>query len=305
MRKLPKLWRALEDIPGLLAVLEVWRQLCSEDFEYARPYLQPTDRIGGRYPCPNSFSGCPRRIIEYDDDEFAAVCQDEHQRCERVPLTRREALVHRIDLGGLLQPVLRAAAIRPQSMSQCSPGVWAVGLSEQAHARNLPVYFLLAHSAGSFDAAAARLLLDVKDSFQLVLPTNRYRTVEFETRLRERRAECLCLEDQVLVDEQSEFHWEGVVETRGSAGGTEGPVPRSIGSEEAVQAVKEYLRTTGLSLTQFGNQFNTTDKTLRNFLRTKKLRRATFEEMAKSMGLTTQQLLRGELPASLKRPRQR
>lgn len=300
MKKLPKLWRALEGIPGLLAVLEVWRQECGEDFHFAAPYLRPTDRVGARYPCPNSFNGCPRRIIDYDDDEFAAICQDPHQRCERVPLTRREAIIHSLDLAGFLEPVLRGAAIRPQAMRPCAPGLWAVGLSEQPHLRNLPVYFLLAHSVGAFDTAAARLLLDVKDSFQLVLPTNKFRTVEFESRLRDHRAECLCLEEQLLVDEQGGFQWAGVAETRAVAGSATGPVPRSVGSNEAVQAVREYIRARGLSLTEFSIQAGVTERTLRKFFKEGMMRRSSFEQMAKSMGLSSQQILQGQLPASIK-----
>jgi len=304
MRKLLRLWRALERIPGLLAVPEVWRQECGEDFDYARPYLQPTDRIGGRYPCPNSFSGCPRRIIDYGDDEFAAICQDEHQRCERVPLTRREALIHRLDLSGLLQPVLQAAAIRPQPLAQYSPGVWAAGLSEQPHTRNFPVYFLLAHSGSTHRTAVERLLFDISDSFFLVLPTNQFRTVETEGRLRDRRVECLCLEDQVLVNERGEFEWSGAAETRRAAG-DEGPIPRSIGSQEAVAAVKEYIQARGLSQTEFSIQAGVSERTLRSFLATGKMRRSALDGVARAMGLTLEQLLRGDLPASLKSPRRR
>lgn len=305
MRKLPRLWRALERIPGLLAVLEVWRQECGEDFRFTAPHLRPTDRIGGRYPCPNAFNGCPRRIIDYDDDEFAAICQDTHQRCDRVPLTKREAIDHSLDLAGLLDPVLRAAAIRPQALSQCAPGLWAVGLSEQPHLRNLPVYFLLAHSVGTFDAAAARLLLDVKGSFQLLLPTDRFRTVEFESRLQYRRAECLCLEDQLLVDEQGVFQWAGITETRALSGSATGPVPRSVGSDEAVQAVREYIRARGLSLTEFSIQAGLDERTLRNFIKRSKMRRSALKGVAEAMGLTLEQLLRGDLPTSIVPPRRR
>ncbi len=304
MRKLPRLWRALEDIPGLLAVLEVWRQECGEDFTYASPHLQPTDRIGGRYPCPNAFSGCPRRIIDYGDDEFAAVCQDEHRRCERVLMTRREALIHRLDLAGLLEPVLRAAAIRPQSMVQHAPGVWAAGLSEQAHSRNFPVYLLIAHSASSYQTAVERLLLDFQDSFLLLLPTNRFRTVETEARLRDRQIECLCLEDHVLVNERGECEWSGAAETRRAAGDP-GPVSRSVGSQEAVAAVKQYIQARGLSQTQFSIQAGVSERTLRSFLSKGKMRRSSLDGVAKAMDLTLEQLLRGELPASMKVPRRR
>jgi hypothetical protein len=76
---------------------------------------------------------------------------------------------------------------------------------------------------------------------------------------------------------------------------------RSLGTPEAVRVMTEYLQHSGLTDTEFGNRFNTTDKTVRNFRRSGKVRRSTFEAMAKSLGLTTEELLRGELPPSMKR----
>ena len=77
---------------------------------------------------------------------------------------------------------------------------------------------------------------------------------------------------------------------------------RSLGTPEAVQAVTQYLQHTQMTDTQFGNQFQTTDKTVRKFLNSGQMRRSNFEEMAKSMGLTIEQLLRGESLPSMKRP---
>jgi len=80
---------------------------------------------------------------------------------------------------------------------------------------------------------------------------------------------------------------------------------RSLGTPEAVQSVTQYLQHTQMTDTQFGNQFLTTDKTVRKFLNSGKMRRSNFEEMAKSVGLTSEELLRGELPSSMKRPARR
>ncbi|MGC8793979.1 MAG: hypothetical protein ACP5U2_11375 [Bryobacteraceae bacterium] len=78
-------------------------------------------------------------------------------------------------------------------------------------------------------------------------------------------------------------------------------VPRSAGSPEAVRAVMTYMEDRGWGITQFATQAGTTDRTLRNFLKSGKMRRSTFEAMAERMGLSTEQLLRGELPT--KNPR--
>lgn len=80
---------------------------------------------------------------------------------------------------------------------------------------------------------------------------------------------------------------------------------RTLGSAEALRVVTDYLEHTKLTDTQFGNQFNTTDRTVRSFRTTGEMRRSNFEAMATSMGLTSDQLLRGELPPSLKRAARR
>lgn len=80
---------------------------------------------------------------------------------------------------------------------------------------------------------------------------------------------------------------------------------RSLGTPEAVKAMTEYLQHTQLTDTQFGNQFQSTDRTVRSFRASGKMRRSTFEAMAKSMELTTEGLLRGDLPPSMKRSTRR
>jgi len=78
-------------------------------------------------------------------------------------------------------------------------------------------------------------------------------------------------------------------------------VPRSIGSPAAVLAVHDYMISKGLTETQFGNQFQTSDRTVRNFLKSGLLRRGLFEAMAAYIGVTVEQLLAGKLPASITR----
>ena len=76
---------------------------------------------------------------------------------------------------------------------------------------------------------------------------------------------------------------------------------RTAGSPEAVEAVKAYLTAKVMDLTQFSIQSQMTDRTVRRFLEKGEVQRANFKTMAEGMGLTAEQLLRGELPASVKR----
>ena len=71
---------------------------------------------------------------------------------------------------------------------------------------------------------------------------------------------------------------------------------RSLGTLEAVKAVVEYRDSKGLTNPRLATQFGCSDRTVRSFIETGKMRTSTFEAMAESMGLSVEQLLRGEMP---------
>ena len=75
MKQLNRLWCAIEDLPGLLAIPAVWRNACGADFGLIETSLQPTSTMSAIYPCPypNGHS-CPRRILCHGDDEIACGC---------------------------------------------------------------------------------------------------------------------------------------------------------------------------------------------------------------------------------------
>jgi hypothetical protein len=91
MTKLKHLWNALEDIPDLLAIPAGWRDACGNDFGLIEASLQPTSKLSGNYPCPYpNGHGCPRRIVQFDDDEIAAICQDPHKICSDLSLKAKD-----------------------------------------------------------------------------------------------------------------------------------------------------------------------------------------------------------------------
>ena len=205
MRKLPKLWHSLDRIAGQLAVLAVWEVESGEDFEFLRPHLRPTDMVGALYPCPHRYGYCPRKIVDYGDGEFAALCRDPHESCERVSLTARDALLHELDLAGFLQPILRAASIRHEQPKKRGYGTWSLGLSTRRSSMNQPAFLIIAHGTEIFESAVNDLLLDVAGQFLIMAPTNRYRSVRVQERLQARNIGYVCLDEQVGVDENGGF----------------------------------------------------------------------------------------------------
>jgi hypothetical protein len=204
MERLPKLWRTLDRI-GERAVPATWEAESGEEFRFLRLHLRPTDRVGALHPCPHRYGNCPRRIVDYGDGEFAALCRDQHESCERVPLTAREALVHELDLGSFLQPILEALSIRREEPKKRGRGTWSLGLSTRRSSSNQLAFLIIAHGSEAFESAVNNLLLDIPGQFLILAPTNRFRSVQVQARLQGRAIGFICLEEQIGVNEKGDF----------------------------------------------------------------------------------------------------
>jgi hypothetical protein len=206
MRRLTRLWQAIEQIPGLLAVPAVWAEKCGNEFDLLKPYLRPIDQVGSNFPCPYpSVRDCPRKIIDHGGGEYVAICRNLPKICLDVPLTAKEALLHELDLFAFLKPVLHASSIRSEAPRTRGHGVWSVGLSHRLSSLNQPIFFLVFAGAMAFQSAVRDLLLDVTGQFVIMAPTNRHRTAGIQERLQARGIGYLCLEEQLLVDEENCF----------------------------------------------------------------------------------------------------
>jgi hypothetical protein len=203
--KLKHLWCALENTPGLLAIPAVWRNACGADFGLIEASLRPTSKLSGSYPCPYpNGHGCPRRIVEYDD-QIAATCQDAHRICKDLSLTAKDVVLHELNLDGLMKPILETVGIRNPQMQPRARGVWNVGLSRRRSSLNQPSFLLIFTEPHGLQSAVRSLLLEVAGPFLVVAPTNRHRSGTLQERLQARGVGYIALEEQVVVDDQGRF----------------------------------------------------------------------------------------------------
>lgn len=206
MRPLTRLWHTLEKIPGLQDVLAWWEYFCGDEFPLIQPYLLPTNVFGHRYPCPRypRDGECPRRIIDYGDGEFAAICRHSHQFCERVPLTPKEALIHTLDVArfaGTLAPLLK---IRPQKLREFC-GLREIGVSTAPATRNCPVLLAIATSTDQLQRSLHELLLSHPTPFLLLAPTSRFLAADHLRLLERHKSYFVSLEETVGVDDGGRF----------------------------------------------------------------------------------------------------
>lgn len=198
MRNLNRLWCSLERIPALKAIPAFWEVHCGPDFDLVRPHLRATDDIGSLYPCPHPSSGhCPRRIVDYGESHYAAICRDPYKVCPDLPLEPRDVVVHELGLVGFTQALAAPLGIRWQAPIARGDGTWAVGTSIRPDSRGQPVFLIVLPVADRFRAAVERLLFNVPGPFVIAAPTNSHRSVEVQEHVQRRGLGFLALEDHV------------------------------------------------------------------------------------------------------------
>jgi hypothetical protein len=206
MRKLTRLWQALERIPGLCDIPAYWEHHCGVDYSLVHPHLQLTDDFGARYPCPHPKDvHCPRKVADYGDGSFAAVCMHPHKLCEDLPLSSKDALVYRLDVDGIVRPMAQALGVRGQTLKLRTHGVWELGLSTSRRTRNHPAFLLVFTRYDDFVSAVRELALSCPTPFITVAPTGNHLTVEVREHLDRRQSDFISMEDRVGLSEDGRF----------------------------------------------------------------------------------------------------
>lgn len=234
MRTPSHLWRSLETIPGLLAIPAFWEAYCGPDIDLVRPHLRVTDMEGSLYPCPKPHVGyCPRRIVDYGNGEFAAICRDPYEICERVRLTQRDVLLQQLDVASFTRMLAGPLGIRWQQPVQRGDYTWGIGLSTQRESLNRPAFLFLLPETARFVAALKDLLLKLPGPFLVLAPTCRHRTVEVQEMLQDRGISFLALDGHLGIDDA------GVLVSTG----TQGTALEILATpkDDRARVVKEFL----------------------------------------------------------------
>ncbi|MCX6630924.1 MAG: hypothetical protein NTW28_25195 [Candidatus Solibacter sp.] len=201
-----RFWHSLERVSGLQAIPAFWAEYAGPHFELLRPHLCATDIVGGLYPCPHPSPGhCPRRIVDYGDGNYAALCRDPYKVCPDVPLQARDVVVQELNIGGITRTFAAALGLRWQPPVPRGDCTWAIGISLRQETRGLPVFLLVLPATPRFRAAMERLLLDVSGPFVIVAPTNSHRSVEVQEHVQRRGLAFLAIEDHVGLADDGQF----------------------------------------------------------------------------------------------------
>jgi hypothetical protein len=91
---------------------------------------------------------------------------------------------------------------------------------------------------------------------------------------------------------QVKAHIAHATDSQAARGGKNTRLPATIECPAAARKLEAYLKSEGIGLTEFATKAGITDRTLRSFRRTGKIRRSIFADIAKAMGTTKESLLK-------------
>jgi len=309
MVKLQRLWPALEAPFGVAGVRAELVRIFGDELPFAEPFLRRLPEPSEIYPCEQlGWSGCPRRIATHPDGRIVAVCGCDPPACETLELRAKHLVCYELDVPLLckcLGPTL-GFTVSPAKLAG-RQDVWSAGFFTGDGAVRSPVFLILPASRHELRRVIDHLLAEYATAFIVLVPTLRLVDPSLEERLGRREARLVVLQDALVVADGKLLASQTLPSLVVAAAEQVAPpqpappagrprLPRSAGSPQAVRAVVAYMEGRGLGVTQFATQVDTTDRTVRNFLKRGKMRRSSFKTMAARMGLTTEQLLRGEVP---------
>jgi len=197
MRRLRRLWPALEALPGLAAITQEWKDRLGEDFGAGRELLRLTNRRAEAYPCPSPGGvGCPRRIVDHGNGRFVAVCNDHPKRCDRLVLTRQDIAVHELDARRLCVPIAMAFGVDPAFDEIAGlRHTYRVGDYHPVAGKRFPIYLTIQTDRASLRDVAARLCAVTEVAFILLIPTPQFIDVAMTDLLARRKARIVALTD--------------------------------------------------------------------------------------------------------------
>jgi hypothetical protein len=207
MRRLSRVWPALEAIAGLAGIPATWREHLGDEADAVAGFLRPTDRRAARFPCPSpGGDGCPRQIIDRHDGTFIATCGDRPQRCDAVELSDAERTIHDLDVHRFADSLVVVLGLTSafQHVTAC-PQTWQLGTYTPLSGHSYPAYLTIQDSPDQAYAVAVRLAGIAAGPLLLFVPTRRVIdpvTSELVTRSQSR---IIALEDLVAIDDRGRW----------------------------------------------------------------------------------------------------
>ncbi|MDH5527833.1 MAG: hypothetical protein OEY97_11060 [Nitrospirota bacterium] len=200
----PRLWRALERVPGLAAVPAEWQEHLGEEWDIAQSLFRPRQDLATSVPCPSAPKcECTHAVVTHSPDDIVAVCRCQPRRCETAPLKRSDIVAYEVDRKTL--GAAAAAAVGAESAWSAVDGLamtWRIGAFAIDPDSRAPVYMTTQITADDFQHVIGKLVAVTDGPFVLVAPTHDLLRSADEALLERRNVCFLTLADLLAWDEK-------------------------------------------------------------------------------------------------------
>jgi hypothetical protein len=165
-----ELWPSLEDMPGIIALLPVWRDLTGDGFllYHALCFMMST-RTAISFPC-QKITACAYRIIRQPDGSIVGICRSNPAICQPIKLSEEDVTVLELNWKKLGRAICQAfgfeskfAELKIHNTVQI--GTWS--------ADAVPVILCIQMNAADFRHAVAEVTATLNKRFMLFAPTSR------------------------------------------------------------------------------------------------------------------------------------
>lgn len=200
-----RFWRMLEELPGQQAPLAVWRNNFGDwqlFDQVLRKYLLVTGHRAASLECPTPCCyACPRRVVEYGDEDIEAVCPE--QEAPPIKVAHKDLLFYKLKSSVFIKAACDAVGIdcKPSEPAGCRSS-WRAGEFIAPAGDNIPVYISIQGDHKDLDEVVKTLCLLHPDPFVLMVPTRRLLSAESELTLEQRKSLFLAMEEQLVFDKK-------------------------------------------------------------------------------------------------------
>ncbi|MEQ8789506.1 MAG: hypothetical protein RIC55_24645 [Pirellulaceae bacterium] len=199
MNRSPRLWQALEEVPGHSAVVADWRHRLGSEFDVASAFLRPADKYAHSYPDVNDpFSSY--NVVRHGDEDIVGVHVNGGKS---IALEPQDLLIYRVDQRKLAQSLSVAYGLSFEfSVVHGSPSTHRIGTYRPCAGYTFPVYFTIPLESSTLTQTVYAIRSIAGAAFLLLAPTSRQLRPEAETVMRDVGASFLPLSDAVVCDVQ-------------------------------------------------------------------------------------------------------
>lgn len=203
MNPSPRLWQALEEVPGASAVMTDWRNRLGSEFDLASAFLRPTDKYADSYPDVNDPFSSYNVVRHAGDEDIVGVHVNGNKS---ITLKSQDLLIYRVDHRKLSQSISVACGLSFEFCAvQGCPGTQRIGTYRPCAGYTFPVYFTIPLESSTLTQAVYAIRSIAGAAFLLLAPTSRWLRPEAETAMRDAGASFLPLSDAVMFDRRGKW----------------------------------------------------------------------------------------------------